>query len=148
MSRRTARWWSALVVALSLTALAACGSEDAALSAQEREQSTRNNVPFTSCDEAACTGEIDGAKYDIRMPDTWNGTLLIYSHGYRQAEPSPPDFDPVSTDATPAPTEEVGAALLAQGYALAGSAFKTNGWDVLDGVSADEKLHSFFVDKI
>jgi hypothetical protein len=148
MSRRTARWWSALVVALSLTALAACGSEDAALSAQEREQSTRNNVPFTSCDEAACSGEIDGAKYDIRMPDTWNGTLLIYSHGYRQAEPSPPDFDPVSTDATPAPTEEVGAALLAQGYALAGSAFKTNGWDVLDGVSADEKLHSFFVDKI
>ena len=148
MSRRTARWSPALVALLSLSVLAACGGEDAALSAQEREQSTRTDVPFTSCDKAACTGELDGAKYEIRMPEKWNGTLLIYSHGYRQAEPSPPDFEPVSTEPAPAPTEEVGAALLAQGYALAGSAFKTNGWDVLDGVSADEKLHALFVDKI
>ncbi|MEO7981560.1 MAG: hypothetical protein ABI807_11825 [Sporichthyaceae bacterium] len=148
MSRRTSRWTPALVALLSLTVLSACGGADAALSAQQREQSTRTDVPFTSCDKAACTGKIDGAAYDIRMPDTWNGTLLIYSHGYRQAEPSPPDFDAVDTRPAPAPTEEVGAALLAQGYALAGSAFKTNGWDVADGVGADEKLHAFFADKI
>ena len=55
----------------------------------------------------------------IRDPDAGhlNGSLLIYSHGYRQAEPSPPDFDPVDTTPTPAPTEEVGAALLDEGDA-------------------------------
>ena len=40
------------------------------------------------------------------------------------------------------------AKLLDEGYALAASAFKTNGWDVLDAVAADEALHTFFVDKV
>ncbi len=138
---------AALVLVAALTA-SACGGESAELSAAQREMSTRTDVPFASCDEVACTGEIDGASYDIRMPDEWNGTLLLYSHGYRQAEPSPPDFEPVDTEPAPAPGEEVGAALLAQGYALAGSAFATNGWDVLDGVAAGEALHDFFVEKV
>ncbi len=105
-------------------------------------------MPLKSCDQVQCTGDIDGAAYEIQLPDKWNGTLLIYSHGYRQAEPSPPDFEPVNTDPAPAATEEVASALLDKGYALAGSAFKTNGWDVLDGVAADEALHTFFTEKI
>ena len=148
MSRRVTRWGSAAVALATLLGVAGCGGQSAELDAQEREQSTRTDVPFTSCDEAKCTGELDGAAYEIRMPDEWNGTLLLYSHGYRQAEPAPPDFDPVDTTPAPAPSEEVGQALLDEGYALAGSAFKTNGWDVLDGVAANEALHQFFVDEI
>ncbi len=101
-----------------------------------------------SCDQVACTGDLDGAAYEIQLPDEWNGTLLLYSHGYRQAESSPPDFEPVDTEPAPAPSEETASALLAEGYALAGSAFKTNGWDVLDGVKANEDLYTFFIEEV
>ncbi len=130
--------------------LAACSSGSTPTPPQ---RSTDDNVSFTSCDKVACTGTLDGAKYEIVMPQAWNGTLLIYSHGYRQAAPAPPDFAPVDTSAEPAPgwnagAEDVGQALLDQGYAIAGSAYKTNGWAVADGVKADEDLHQYFVDKV
>ncbi len=54
----------------------------------------------------------------------------------------------VDTEPAPAPSAETASALLAEGYALAGSAFATNGWDVLDGVKAGEQLHSFFTEKV
>ena len=95
---------------------------------------------------------MNGAAYEIDMPTKWNGTLLLYSHGYREPEVAPPDFAPVVTTAEPAPgwptDKTVGQALLDQGYAIAGSAYATNGWAVADGVKADEDLHSFFVSKI
>ena len=36
------------------------------------------------------SGEINGAQYLIEMPETWNGTLLVYCHGYSG---SPGRFD-------------------------------------------------------
>lgn len=130
--------------------LAACGSGSTAVS---QARVDRTDVSFNSCDSVACTGAIDGAAYAIVMPKKWNGTLLMYSHGYRQAAPAPPSFAPVDTKAEPAPgygdgNDDVGKALLDQGYALAGSAYKTNGWAVTDGVKADEDLHQFFVDHV
>jgi hypothetical protein len=110
-------------------------------------------VPFTGCDSVACTGTIEGADYEIVMPDTWNGTLLIYSHGYRPAEPFPPTFDPIVRSASPAPgwdtgDRSVGEALLERGYALAGSAFASNGWAVEDGVAAAGQIYDFFSSSI
>jgi pimeloyl-ACP methyl ester carboxylesterase len=134
------------ISALALVTVAACGSGDA--TADNPERSLRTDVSFNGCDKVACTGELDGAAYEIKLPERWNGALLLYSHGYRFAEPSPPDFNPVVTTPAPAPSEEVATALLAKGYALAGSAFASNGWAVLDGVSAGEKLHDFFVAKV
>jgi pimeloyl-ACP methyl ester carboxylesterase len=128
--------------------LAGCGGESEELSRAEREQTTREDVPFTGCGDVECEGEIAGAAYEIQMPEQWNGTLMLYSHGYRQAEPAPPDFEPVDTTPAPAPSEEVASALLDEGFALAGSAFASNGWDVLDGVKANEQLHRFFVDEV
>jgi pimeloyl-ACP methyl ester carboxylesterase len=133
---------SLLVVVL----LAGCGGSDSA--AANPERSARTNVPLEGCDKVACTGELDGAAYEIQLPERWNGTLLLYSHGYRFAEPRPPDFEPVDTSPAPAASEEVASALLAKGYALAGSAFSSNGWAVKEGVEAGEQLHDFFVDNI
>ena len=120
-------------------ALAACSSSSAGSSV--RSDST--DVPFTSCDKVACTGTMDGAKYEIVMPAKWNGTLLLYSHGYRQAGPAPPDFARSTPPPSPRPAgaraqKEVGQALLDKGYAIAGSAYASNGWAVADGVKADE----------
>jgi len=133
---------------LAAPALAGCGGQDAALATAEQEQSTRTDVPFNGCDTVKCTGQMTGAAYEIQLPKKWNGTLLIYNHGYRPAEPAPPDFAPVDHSAVPAGGAEVAAKLLDEGYALAASAFKTNGWDVLDAIAADEALHTFFVDEV
>lgn len=133
--------------------LSGCGSESEALQQAEREQSNDRDVAFQGCDKVDCSGTIDGAAYEIALPEKWNGTLLLYSHGYRQAQAAPPDFETPSTAAEPAPgwsdgQREVGQALLDEGYAIAGSAYANNGWAVAEGIEAGEKLHKFFVDKV
>jgi pimeloyl-ACP methyl ester carboxylesterase len=144
-----ARAWRAAAGAAAVVLLvAACGSEPESRSREDTIRSTATAVPFTGCDKAACTGTLAGAKYEIELPRSWNGTLLLFSHGYRSAEPAPPDFAPVQTDAQDAPTDAVAQALLAKGYALAGSAYASNGWAVADGVAAGEQLHDFFVQKV
>jgi pimeloyl-ACP methyl ester carboxylesterase len=133
---------------LAAPALAGCGGQDQALTTADQERSTNADVPFNGCDSVKCTGKMTGANYEIQLPKKWNGTLLIYNHGYRPAEPAPPDFAPVDHSAVPAGGADVAAKLLDEGYALAASAFKTNGWDVLDAIAADEALHTYFVDKV
>ena len=66
------------------------------------------------------TGSIDGAAYRIQVPQPWNGTLVLYSHGYVV-----PGANNPATDVGDAAT---GAWLLAHGYALAGSSYSTTGW--------------------
>jgi pimeloyl-ACP methyl ester carboxylesterase len=110
------------------------------------------DVPFTDCGEA-CEGEIKGAKYRILLPTAWNGTLLIYSHGYRNPAPAPPDYGNVSTKADPSPGYGEGGTplarnLLAMGYALAGSGWRSNGWAVSDGVKANTDLYEFFREEV
>ena len=143
------RVWRAVAGAAAMVVLlTACGSEPATRSREDAIRSTATAVPFTGCGKVACTGTLAGAKYEIEMPRTWNGTLLLFSHGYRPAQPAPPDFAPVQTAAQDAPTAAVATALLAKGYALAGSAYASNGWAVADGVTAGEQLHAFFVQKV
>lgn len=101
-------------------------------------------LAFNGCDKVACEGVLGAARYRVLMPTTWNGTLLLYSHGYRFAEPVPPTFAKPATDAVPAPGEDVAQTLLAQGYALAGSAYSRNGWAVQEGVEAGKQLYDFF----
>jgi dienelactone hydrolase len=106
-----------------------------------------------TCDEIACVGVLNGAAFEIVLPDEWNGTLLLYSHGYRSAQPTPPDFAPVVTAPEPAPRwasgdRTIGEQLLEQGYALAGSAYASNGWAVADGVRAGGELLEYFSETV
>ena len=149
MSPRWGAARAAVPVTVAALLLAACSSAGANSSARD----TSTNVQFNGCDKVACSGDINGAKYEIVMPAKWNGTLVLYSHGYREPQPAPPDFAPTTNAADPAPgwssgQKEVGQALLDQGYAIAGSGYKSNGWAVADGVQADEDLHAFFAAKV
>lgn len=148
---RRARALPVAALAVAALVLAACGSDGSPAADKERDPST--DVPIKSCEEVTCEDTLDGAAYKLLLPEKWNGTLLLYSHGYRQAEAAPPDFEEPSTAPEPAPgfsDGDTGLAdnLLAQGYALAGSAYATNGWAVADGVKADEDLYQFFVDEV
>ncbi|MEV6764007.1 alpha/beta hydrolase [Streptomyces sp. NPDC051105] len=76
-------------------------------------------APAAEADTAAAghlTGTLaDGATWIADVPERWNGTLLLFSHGFGPA---------VAQDA---PTADVRTELLAEGYALAGSSYDPNG---------------------
>jgi len=72
---------------------------------------------------ATFTGSLpDGATYLIQVPNGWNGTLVLYSHGIvipGNPNPARDAGDPLT-----------GQYLLARGYALAGSSYASTGWAV------------------
>lgn len=66
------------------------------------------------------TGTIDGADYRVEVPSNWNGTLVLFSHGYY-----PADYAPYPTGTMLANREkDTPEWLLRNGYALAASEFK------------------------
>ena len=117
----------------------------------------------------ALTGSLGDTTFEIRMPEEFNGTVLLYSHGYRIADPVPavvgtqlqldtnPNYSQVSipalaavvgspvayvgnNDAQVAPTPESAASLLSEGYALVGAGYARQGWAAAEGVEAGELL--------
>ncbi|WP_406159491.1 S9 family peptidase [Streptomyces sp. NBC_00882] len=66
-----------------------------------------------------------GATYMMDVPTTWNGTVLLFSHGYNAGPANP------AQDAPDAATKPL---LLQQGYALIGSSYASTGWAVTDAV--------------
>jgi pimeloyl-ACP methyl ester carboxylesterase len=142
VSLRSAASFARLAALLSVAA--ALGSCSSPSESEESRETKNRTLSFRGCDEVKCSGELDGAKYQVKLPQTWNGTLLIYSHGYREAEPAPPTYDPVETDARAASTDETAEALLKSGFALVGSSYSKNGWAVEEGVKAGEDLYDWF----
>ncbi len=127
----------------AVTVLAACDtSPPAAPDQQPPRTKAAADTPFANCDQVPCTGVLRGARYEVKLPERWNGTLLLWSHGYRSSEPTAGAA--LQSNPESAPSAAVAKALLGKGYALAGSAYARNGWAVTDGVSAGEVLHDWF----
>jgi hypothetical protein len=82
------------------------------------------------CSDTYCGTTADGGQWIADFPSPishWNGTLLLYSHGFGP---------PVAADA---PDPNTQAALLADGYAIAGSSYDPNGsWWALDSALSDQ----------
>lgn len=77
---------------------------------------------------ADLSGMLGATEYRIRVPQNWNGTLLVFAHGSGSA----------SVEVAPTPSVE--AQLLARGYALAGSFYR----NVADGPERTLALTNFF----
>jgi len=78
----------------------------------------------------------DGAKYLIQVPSNWNGTLVLYSHGYvvpGSSNPAEDVADPIT-----------GAYLLTNGYALGGSSYATTGWAIQQAMPDQIKVLDTF----
>jgi hypothetical protein len=88
------------------------------------------------------SGELNGAPYRIRVPEVWNGTLLVFAHGYRDKADHPGEVDNRNADV--APNAALEAPLLAQGFALAGSAYRDNGWEIEGGIQDVKDLTVLF----
>jgi pimeloyl-ACP methyl ester carboxylesterase len=86
-------------------------------------------------------GTLDsGAAYVIDVPADWNGTVLLFSHGYRPAGSDNP--------ATDAPDDATRALLLDEGYALAGSSYATTGWAAEQAVPDQLATLTAFTDQV
>ena len=119
--------------------------------------------------EGSLPGSLGSSPYTIKMPKKFNGTVLVYSHGYRIATPIPqaiavplgfdkdPSYDKISFPAFQAslgsdvayigsnraavsPSDAVEQNLLGKGYALAGTGYAAQGWAAAEGVEANENL--------
>ncbi|MBD3942248.1 alpha/beta hydrolase [Microbacterium sp. NEAU-LLC] len=75
----------------------------------------------------------NGTTWLASVPSDWNGTVLLYSHGYT------PSFAGGNW-ASVAPDDGTKALLLEEGYALVGSSYRSNGWAVPGAV--DDQLQS------
>ena len=101
-----------------------------------------DRTPVAKAAPLDLSGELHGAPFRIRVPEVWNGTLLIFAHGYRDKADHPGEIDNRNADVAPSAALE--APLLAQGFALAGSAYKDNGWAVGDAIQDTKNLALFF----
>lgn len=87
------------------------------------------------------TGEVGpGSSYEIFVPEGWNGDVVFYGHGIRDA------LEPVSL------RDQDNAYLLrdrlgAMGYAVAASSFSHNGLALKDGAQRTHQLRGIFTER-
>ncbi len=83
-------------------------------------------------------GTRDGAfggqyAYRIEIPNTWNGDLVMYAHGFKGLGPAlDADFIPIR------------AWFIQNGFAWASSSYSANGWAVRQGADDTKDLAEFF----
>ncbi len=78
-------------------------------------------------------GELQGARWRLDVPAGWNGELVMLAHGYEPVGVPQP---------SPMPANESTASLLAAGYAVAQSAYASQGWAVADAIGDMERLRA------
>lgn len=88
------------------------------------------------------TGEIHGAPFEIAVPSHWNGKLFVFAPGYRDRADHPGEVE----DRTPhpSPSLEMGTALYREGWALAGTVYKRNGYAVREALHDLPALARYF----
>ena len=92
---------------------------------------------------ATFEGEHSGANYKIVMPDAgWNGTLVVLAHGYRDKADHPGEVD--NRSAMDAGFTNIANGLAAQGYAVAATAYRDNGWAVKESIHDITALRGLF----
>ncbi|MDN3025835.1 hypothetical protein [Streptomyces sp. S.PB5] len=96
-------------------------------------------VAATGTEPVHVEGELpSGATYLMDVPADWNGTVLLFSHGYSAGPANP---------AQNAPDDATKTLLLKKGYALVGSSYATTGWAVTDAVPDQLNTLTAFTDR-
>ncbi len=120
-------------------------------------------IPSSASAAPACDGKFpvqscggatsDGAPYAMKVPANFNGTVYLWSHGYRYNVDIPaaiPLIGGYKITNTPEPGPIVGSDtsvikyLLSKGFAVMGSGFARQGWNADSGVATDVELINTF----
>jgi pimeloyl-ACP methyl ester carboxylesterase len=100
----------------------------------------------------SCVGVTsDGAPYAMQIPANFNGTVAMYSHGYRPNVDVPagiPGYGGYKITNTPEPVPNGDAAVakyfFSQGVAIMGSGFARQGWNADSAIKTNSELISTF----
>jgi pimeloyl-ACP methyl ester carboxylesterase len=113
-----------------------------------------NPVCTTASGVTTCLGATtDTAPYMLMTPANFNGTVYLYSHGYRNNVPLPAALAgatgfPATVVNTPEPAPggnpQIIGALLAKGYAVMGSGFARQGWNADSAIKTNVELIGVF----
>jgi len=109
-----------------------------------------NPVCTTANFVTTCVGATtDTAPYSMMVPANFNGTVYLYSHGYRPNVPVPagiPGYGgyTVTNTPQPGPNATVIGALLAKGYGVVGSGFARQGWNADSAIKTNVELVGIF----
>lgn len=136
------------VTALAAALLLACGCDARSPLAPQRpatEAATARAAPArgpAALDDRHLEGQLGpGALYSIDVPATWNGDLVLYSHGYTLPQ------EPVALPTTDN-FANIRDGLLARGFALAATSFSENGYVVAEGARQLHQLRGVFSDRV
>jgi pimeloyl-ACP methyl ester carboxylesterase len=102
--------------------------------ASAEQQSPAPDAAATQAPVVA-TGTLEGAPYRIEIPEHWNGSLVMLMHGYE-----PKGMPREETW----PRNESAPVFLERGYAVAASAYSTQGWAVAEALPDNERLRGYF----
>ena len=122
----------ALLSASLLLLIGACSGGDSPV---EPPAASDGLVPAPRAGQVVDGTTGPGSLYRFVVPPNWNGTLLVYAHGY---------VSPDAPVALPEEAELFAALLGAQGVATAYSSFSENGWVVKDGTQRTHQLLGLF----
>ena len=113
-----------------------------------------NPVCTTASGVTTCLGATsDTAPYMLMTPANFNGTVYLYSHGYRNNVPLPATLSaatgfPTTVVNTPEPAPggnaQIIGTLLAKGYAVMGSGFARQGWNADSAIKTNVELIGVF----
>lgn len=98
----------------------------------------------------SCVGVTsDSAPYSMMVPANFNGTVYLYSHGYRYNVDIPSAIPliggyKITNTPQPGPNASVIGYLLGKGFAVMGSGFARQGWNADSGVATDVELINTF----
>ena len=80
-------------------------------------------------------GDLGGATYVIRIPDEWNGGLIIGCHAYNHLQMPDPEFQ----------FDSLASVFIAQGYAYAASDYGSTGYCIHDAVIRTHQLTEYVI---
>ncbi len=123
-----------LIAATALLGLAAAPAATAANGPQPKYFVDESTLPFTAlADATAYWGVHSGAGYRIEVPDDWNGTLVMWAHGFRGTG--------LELTVDNHPLREF---LVPNGFAWAASSYSRNDYDIQVGVQDTHALAKRF----
>ena len=129
------------IFALSTTALVAAPSV-----ATAAPICTAKAAPTYGVYEECVGVTSDGAQYVVQFPWDFDGTLFLYTHGYRYPVDIPTIGYKVGKTPEPVPgrdvaeAQEIALGMLSKGYAVAGSGFTRKGWNADDALKTNVEL--------
>ena len=96
------------------------------------EQRITHPVPGATSER----GSLNGVPYRIEIPARWNGSLLVFYHGYSYV-PFGPELDkPLTSQETPE---------YDRGYAVIQSAYSRTGWALEQALPETDRLREYFI---